>query len=132
MRYIKYLYLISFLFLACASNNQALQKELEKQDKQELEKQIKQEKLQKFFNELDSYKNVMTYDDALLKWGEPTSNVEGKETYIVIWRNEKKGEITIAGPQGTTFTKQVIKGSELRLMFDKATNKMIKWEFKEL
>ena len=132
MRYIKYLYLISFLFLACASNNQEQQKELEKQDKQELEKQNKQEKLQKLFNELDSYKNVMTYDDALLKWGEPTSVVEGKETYIVIWRNEKKGEVTIVEPQGSKITKQVTTGSELRLMFDKVTNKMIKWEFEKL
>jgi len=124
MRYIKYLCLISFLFLACASNNQVQQKELEKQNKQE--------KLQKFFDELNNYKNVMTYDEALLKWGEPTSVVEGKETYIAIWRNEKKGEVTIPGPKGITITEQVIRGSELRLMFDKVTNKMIKWEFEKL
>lgn len=79
---------------------------------------------------LDSKINIMTYDEALIKLGEPISVIEGKEIFIVTWREEKIRNI-IEPRHKKIIVRKVVHGFELRLIFDKITNKMIKWKIKK-
>lgn len=100
-----------FFIMACASNNTKT-------------------KLQQFYRELDANIDIMTYDDALMRWGEPSSKVEGVEIFIVTWRKEKSSKVVL--PEGNSvLIVPVTHGFEFRLTFDKNTNKMIKWDLKK-
>jgi len=108
---IKFVLPISLFFImACASNNTKTE-------------------LQNFYKELDTKINIMTYDEALMRWGEPSSVVEGDEMFLVTWREEKSSKAVLPYRR-SLFVVPVSHGSELRLSFDKNTKKMIKWVFK--
>jgi len=102
------------LIIACAANTGSNKKLTAK-------KQI-----QEFF---DSKINIMTYDDALMQWGEPSSIVEGSEIFVVTWRKEKSSEVVLAEKKSMVIV-PVTHGFEFRLTFDKDTNKLIKWDLR--
>jgi hypothetical protein len=111
---------ISLLFIiACASNN----------TKTDTKTNTKTE-LQNFYKELDASINIMTYDDALMRWGEPSSVTQGEEIFIVTWRKEKEIK-AVRTFRESLFVVPISRGSELRLTFDKSTKKMIKWDHKK-
>lgn len=109
---IKFILPISLFFImGCASNNTKTG-------------------LQDLYRELDARLNIMTYDEALMAWGEPNSVVEGDEIFIVTWRQEKSSKAVLPYRR-SLFVVPVSHGSELRLTFDKDTKKMIRWDFKQ-
>lgn len=107
---ILFLLLILLIFVACASSRKA--------------------QLQEFYKRLDSNIGIMTYDDAIMRWGEPTSTTKGENIFVVTWGSEKSGTAVIPW-RGTIFTAPISHGWKLRLTFDKTTQKMINWYYKE-
>jgi hypothetical protein len=62
------------------------------------------------------------YDDIVLALGEPEVYKEHETDIAASWSRSYWGTATIAGD---------LKGEKLLFIFDKATKKMIKWEFKQ-
>jgi hypothetical protein len=86
------------------------------------------EKRNQFFEYLNSQINKMTYDEALMNWGEPVSEYEGDEIFIIVWGAEKRGDAIY--PIGNAlFAFQIEKGWRLQLSFNKKTRKMVSWKY---
>lgn len=112
---------ILLFFTSCASKNTASNNTKTNNTKTEL---------QNLYKELDASINIMTYDDALMRWGEPSSVTQGEEIFVVTWRKEKESKAVLPFRE-SLFVVPISRGSELRLTFDKSTKKMIKWDHKK-
>ena len=76
----------------------------------------------------DSLINKMSYDDALMTWGEPASRFEGDEIFVVTWGNRKGGGAVF--PIGKAwFAMPIESGWKLQLSFSKTTRKMLSWKY---
>jgi hypothetical protein len=86
---------------------------------------------------------VMTYDQALVRWGKPTAVVVGERVQIASWGNESLvggAQVPVSmpplqpgGPPMNFVIQQpvVAHGWELRLSFDKSTNRLVDWHYRE-
>ena len=81
-----------------------------------------------FQNVLNSQLNKMTYDEALMTWGEPVSNYEGDNIFIVTWGAESRGTAVIP-IENTLFAVPIDKGWKLQLSFNKQSRKMVAWKY---
>ena len=71
---------------------------------------------------------VMTYDQALITWGEPTSTFQGDEIFVVTWGAENLGGAVF--PVGNAWIAMpIIKGWKLQLSFNKETRKLVSWTY---
>jgi len=81
-----------------------------------------------FEENLNSLINRMTYDEALMTWGEPASLFEGDEIFIATWGNKESGGAVF--PVGKTwFAMPIESGWKLQLSFNKKTRKMVNWKY---
>lgn len=93
-----------------------------------------------------------SYDDALVDMGSPTALTQGSNVVVASWRQESVRNISIPlappptpqrygaqayGPslyeplRGGSITKQVVHGSELRLVFRKSDGVLADWRYEE-
>ena len=80
-----------------------------------------------FEEKLNGLVNIMTYDQALMTWGEPASVFEGDEIFIATWGNKQGGGAVF--PIGNTwFAMPIENGWKLQLSFNKMTRKMVSWK----
>jgi hypothetical protein len=80
-----------------------------------------------FEETLNAAINKMTYDEALMTWGEPASVFQGDEIFIATWGNSKGGGALF--PIGKTwFAMPIESGWKLQLSFNKITRKMASWK----
>lgn len=79
-----------------------------------------------FEETLNSAINKITYDEAIMTWGEPASVFQGDEIFIATWGDAKSGGAVF--PIGNTwFAIPIEKGWKLQLSFNKVTRKMVRW-----
>ena len=82
---------------------------------------------QEFSKYMNSVINVLTYDQALMEWGQPLAQIEGDEIFVTTWGAEKAGIVAMPiGNMTYTFSKE--HGWRLQLSFDKKTRKMVSWK----
>jgi hypothetical protein len=87
-----------------------------------------QNRLKPFYAELDRSTNVMSYDDALQRWGQPAGTVDGDAVFIVTWNQTSTSVVYL---DKLKIAKPISHGWELQLTFDKQTRKMTGWKYKE-
>ena len=80
---------------------------------------------------IEQNKNRMTYDEALTKFGQPTSVKEGDRIFIVTWVKNRQSAISIPTDRGTITIPRNNGSSELNLTFDKETRIMINGSYRE-
>lgn len=80
---------------------------------------------------IEQNKNRMTYDEALTKFGQPTSVKEGDRIIIVTWVKNRQSAISIPTDRGTITIPRDHGSSELNLTFDKETRIMINGTYRE-
>ena len=90
----------------------------------------RQAQLEEFYRSLESNINVMTYDQAIVNWGQPASIVEGEDITLVTWGSQTSGSLAVP-LMGMTATMPVSHGWELQLTFNKTTNRMVYWKYRE-
>ena len=87
---------------------------------------------------MDSKINKMTYDDALLTLGQPTSITQGDEIFIATWKKEHSGRgIDPNSTMGLT-PEQILMlysipssgGEEVQLTFSKSTRLLKAWKYR--
>jgi len=77
---------------------------------------------------LNSKLNIMTWDEAIMTWGQPSSTFEGDEVFLGTWGGEKSGGAIF--PIGKTiFVAPIESGWQLRLTFNKNTRKLVSWQY---
>jgi hypothetical protein len=82
----------------------------------------------RFEETLNAATNKMTYDEALMTWGEPASVFQGDEIFIATWGSAESGGAIF--PIGNTwFALPIEKGWKLQLSFSKTTRKMVSWNY---
>ena len=83
-----------------------------------------------FKGTLDKAINIISYDEALMTWGEPVSLFEGDEIFLATWGAEESGGAII--PIGKSWFGFPIKnGWKLVLSFNKKSRKMIHWKYEK-
>ena len=80
---------------------------------------------------IEQNKNRMTYDEALTKFGQPTSVKEGDRIFIVTWVKNRQSAISIPTDRGTITIPRNNGSSELNLTFDKETRIMTNGTYRE-
>jgi outer membrane protein assembly factor BamE (lipoprotein component of BamABCDE complex) len=80
---------------------------------------------------IEQNKNRMTYDEALTKFGPPTSVKEGDRIFIVTWVKNRQSAISIPTNRGTITIPRDNGSSELSLTFDKETRIMTNGTYRE-
>jgi hypothetical protein len=80
---------------------------------------------------IEQNKNRMTYDEALTKFGQPTSVKEGDRIFIVTWVKNRQSAISIPTDRGTIIIPRNNGSSELSLTFDKETRIMTNGTYRE-
>ena len=89
---------------------------------------VKQESVQTI---LDREVNKMTFDDAIRTWGPPVSIVQGNEIFVAMWASESN-QGAVAMPLGNmTIAVPISQGFNLQLTFDKQSNIMRSWRYRE-
>ena len=79
-----------------------------------------------FEETLNSAINKITFDEAIMTWGEPASVFQGDEIFIAAWGNAESGGAVF--PIGNTwFAVPIEKGWKLQLSFNKVSRKMVRW-----
>jgi hypothetical protein len=77
---------------------------------------------------LNSQIGIMTYDDALMAWGEPVSIVQGDEIFVATWGGERGGNAVF--PIGNMFVAMPFEsGWKLLLSFNKETKRLVTWRY---
>ncbi len=72
----------------------------------------------------------MTYDQALMIWGQPVSMFDGDSIFIVNWGAESSSNVI--APVGNTIMAFPIKdGWNLQLGFSKKTRKLVSWKYEK-
>jgi len=72
----------------------------------------------------------MTYDQAIMTWGQPVSITQGDEIFVVTWASSSSG--AIAMPIGNMiYAAPVSSGYNLQLTFDKRTKLLRYWRYGE-
>ena len=81
---------------------------------------------QQFYRELDGQINVMTYDQALMRFGQPTSIAPGQDVFVATWFSNSSSTMVV--PTGNSVIAMPINhGEELRLTFNRSTNRLAYW-----
>mgnify|MGYP001467932372 CR=1 FL=1 len=81
-------------------------------------------------DDLDRNKNILTYDNALMHWGQPSAVTQGEDIMIVTWSSEKTGSVFL--PIGKMMVAAPVShGWRLDLTFNKYSKKMIYWKYDE-
>jgi len=79
---------------------------------------------------LNSNINIMTWDEALMTWGQPGSSFEGDEVFLGTWGGEKSGS-AIFPINKMIFITPIESGWQLRLTFNKKTRKLASWQYEK-
>jgi len=74
--------------------------------------------------------NIMTWDEAIMTWGQPTSTFEGDEVFLGTWGGQKSGG-AIFPINKMIFIAPIESGWQLRLTFNKKTRKLASWQYKK-
>jgi hypothetical protein len=77
---------------------------------------------------LNSRLNIMTWDEAIMTWGQPGSTFEGDEVFLATWGGEKSGGV-IFPINKTIFIAPIESGWQLRLAFNKKTRTLASWQY---
>ena len=81
-----------------------------------------------FSEYMNSMLGVMTYDQALITFGEPTSTFQGDEIFVVTWGAENLSGAVF--PVGKAWIAMPMKeGWKLQLSFNKDTRKLAGWKY---
>lgn len=81
-----------------------------------------------FLKYLDDMVGIVSYDQALMHFGEPASVFEGDDIFVVTWGTESLGGAVF--PLGTGLVAfQLRDGWKLQLSFNKETRKMVTWKY---
>jgi hypothetical protein len=80
---------------------------------------------------IEQNKNRMTYDEALTKFGQPTSVKDGDRIFIVSWVKNRQSAISIPTDRGMITIPRGDGSSELSLTFDKETRIMMNGTYRE-
>lgn len=81
-----------------------------------------------FEENLDKLIGELTYDQALLTWGEPASVFNGDEIFLATWGDSKSGRM-IFPIYKTWFNLPIEKGWKLQLSFNKISRRLINWKY---
>lgn len=79
---------------------------------------------------LNSKLNLMTWDDAIMTWGEPGSTFNGDEVFLATWGGQKSGG-AIFPINKMIFIAPIESGWQLRLTFNKKTRKLASWQYEK-
>lgn len=85
-------------------------------------------KQQIFEDNLDNSIGMLTYDRALITWGEPTSVVNGDEIFLATWGNEE-ADIVVLSTNKISWAFPIERGWKLQLYFNRATRKLFSWKY---
>lgn len=81
-----------------------------------------------FKDTLNKAINKITYDEALMTWGEPSSVFHGDEIFLATWGAGESGSAIV--PIGNSWFAIPIKsGWKLQLSFNKETRIMVSWKY---
>lgn len=83
-----------------------------------------------FEDNLNNLIGKLTYDQALMTWGEPSSTFEGDEIFLATWGNQTSGN-AIFPINKTWFSMPIESGWRLQLSFDKKTRLLKGWIYKK-
>lgn len=81
-----------------------------------------------FKENLDSLISKLTYDQALMTWGQPASVFDGDEIFLATWGNANSGS-AIFPIYNTWFSLPIESGWKLQLSFSKTTRKLLSWKY---
>lgn len=81
-----------------------------------------------FRENLNNLVNELTYDEALMTWGEPASLFKGDEIFIATWGNRSSGS-ALFPIENTWFAMPIENGWKLQLSFNKKTRKLVSWKY---
>lgn len=73
---------------------------------------------------------MMTFDQALMTWGEPASTFEGDTIFIVTWGAADSSDV-IAPVGKTLWAFSIERGWKLQLGFDTQTRKLVSWKYEK-
>lgn len=79
---------------------------------------------------LNSKLNLLTWDEAIMTWGEPGSTFNGDEVFLATWGGQKSGS-AIFPINKTIFIAPIEKGWQMRLTFNKKTRKLVSWQYEK-
>jgi hypothetical protein len=72
--------------------------------------------------------NKITYDEALMTWGEPASVFDGDKIFLATWGSGKSGSAIM--PIGNSwFAIPIQSGWKLQLSFNKESRIMVGWKY---
>ncbi len=72
--------------------------------------------------------NLMTWDEAIMTWGQPGSTFQGDEVFLATWGGEKSGGF-IFPVNKAIFIAPIESGWQLRLAFNKKTRTLASWQY---
>lgn len=81
-----------------------------------------------FLKYLDDMVDIISYDQALMHFGEPASVFEGDNIFIVTWGTESLGGAVFPLGEGM-IAFQLRDGWKLQLSFNKTTRKLVTWKY---
>ena len=73
---------------------------------------------------------IMTYDDAIMRWGRPLSKVDGDNIFLATWGDQRTGAVAIPLGNGIVAA-PVNHGWKLELAFEKETKLLRNWRMNE-
>lgn len=79
---------------------------------------------------LNSKLDLMTWDEAIMTWGEPGSTFNGDEVFLATWGGQKSGR-AIFPINKMIFIAPIESGWQLRLTFNKKTRKLASWQYEK-
>jgi hypothetical protein len=86
--------------------------------------------MEQFSSTMHGLMGQLTYDEALIKFGQPTSVTQGEEIFIASWSSEESGAVAI--PIGNlVYAAPVSHGFVLQLTFGKISKLMQDWKYRE-
>lgn len=74
--------------------------------------------------------NLMTWDEAILTWGQPGSTFEGDEIFLATWGDQNSRE-AIFPIDKMILISPIESGWQLRLAFNKKTRKLTDWHYEK-
>ncbi|MCK5235714.1 MAG: hypothetical protein KAR06_01915, partial [Deltaproteobacteria bacterium] len=92
--------------------------------------------IEDFYSMMDSSLGIMTYDDAVTRWGVPLRKTETEESFTAVWVSEVpdkllgyKEEANSSVIKRVKIVEDVPRGEELTLGFNKDTMKLKNWNY---
>jgi hypothetical protein len=77
---------------------------------------------------LNARLNIMTWDEAIMTWGQPGSTFEGDEVFLATWGGKESGGV-IFPVNKMIFIAPIESGWQMRLAFNKKTRTLASWQY---